>query len=442
MHSAAGGVLRMATGEPRCGDANSKERGYMNDSMRGIPFERSAMVRVGMIGVGGRGMSLLSNLLSIEGVRVTAIYDRERHKAEAAGARIVAAGQPVPGLYAGGDEDCRRMCDREDVDIIYVATPWEAHVSSAVIAMEHGKHAAVEVPAATTLDDCWQLVETSERTRRHCIQLENCCYGYNEMLVNRMVHDGLLGTITHGEAAYIHDLRRELLDDSEGSYWRRRPHRERDGNLYPTHGLGPVAWYMDIDRGDRFDMLVSVSSMERSLAEYRDEHVAPSDPIRAETFRCGDMNTSIIKTVRGRTIVLQHTVVTPRPYERNNLISGTKGTFRDYPARLYLDGQAGGEEWATLEQFKARYEDPLWTNVGERAVRIGGHEGIDYLMNYRLMQCFHEGLAPDMDVYDAAAWSAPGPLSEQSVAQNSLPVRFPDFTRGRWETTSPHPWVQ
>ena len=405
----------------------------MTDTMRGVPFERCTTVRVGMIGVGGRGLSLLHNLLHIEGVRVTSIYDRDRRKAENARARVVAAGQAVPAIYAADEEACRRLCARDDLDVIYIATPWESHVAHAVTAMEHGKHAAVEVPAATTLDDCWQLVETSERARRHCIQLENCCYGYNEMLVNRLVHAGLLGTITHGEAAYIHDLRRELLDDSAGSYWRRAPHRERDGNLYPTHGLGPVARYMDIDRGDRFDVLVSVSSLERSLSEYRDSHVALTDPRRQERYRCGDMNTSLIKTVRGRTIVLQHTVVTPRPYERNNLIAGTKGTFRDYPARLFLDGQAGGEVWTTLDRFKARYEDPLWTQVGERAVRVGGHDGMDYLMNYRLMQCLREGLPPEMDVYDAAGWSVAGPLSEQSVAQGSLPVRFPDFLRGRWE---------
>ncbi len=406
----------------------------MGDSMRGVPFDQHTTVRVGMIGAGGRGLSLMSNLLNIEGVEIASIYDLDRENGEAARARVVAAGRSEPALYSGRHEECLRMCARDDLDAIYVASPWEAHVRHAVCAMENGKHTAVEVPAATTIEGCWQLVETSERTRRHCVMLENCCYGYNEMLVNRMVHAGLLGTITHGEAAYIHDLRAQLLDDAGGTYWRRIPHRERDGNLYPTHGLGPVAWYMDIGRGDRFDFLVSVSSIEHGLSEFRDARLAPEDPRRGERFSCGDMNTSIIKSTGGRTILLQHTVVTPRPYERNNLISGTKGTFRDYPARLYLDGQPGAEEWAPLDQFKAEYEDPLWTYVGERAVRLGGHDGIDYLMNYRLMQCMHQGLPPDIDVYDAAAWSAPGPLSEQSVAQGCLPVRFPDFTQGRNES--------
>jgi len=406
----------------------------MGDSMRGVPFDQHTTVRVGMIGAGGRGLSLMSNLLNIEGVEIASIYDLDRENGEAARARVVAAGRSEPALYSGRHEECLRMCARDDLDAIYVASPWEAHVRHAVCAMENGKHTAVEVPAATTIEGCWQLVETSERTRRHCVMLENCCYGYNEMLVNRMVHAGLLGTITHGEAAYIHDLRAQLLDDAGGTYWRRIPHRERDGNLYPTHGLGPVAWYMDIGRGDRFDFLVSVSSIEHGLSEFRDARLAPEDPRRGERFSCGDMNTSIIKSTGGRTILLQHTVVTPRPYERNNLISGTKGTFRDYPARLYLDGQPGAEEWTPLDQFKAEYEDPLWTYVGERAVRLGGHDGIDYLMNYRLMQCMHQGLPPDIDVYDAAAWSAPGPLSEQSVAQGCLPVRFPDFTQGRNES--------
>jgi hypothetical protein len=400
--------------------------------MRNVPFERRMMVRVGLIGAGGRGMSLLGDLLAIDGVQVTAVYDHGAAQARRAQARVVKSGQSEPALHAGDERGYQELCERNDVDIVYVATPWETHVPMAVYAMEHGKHVAVEVPAATTLEDCWRLVDTSERTRRHCVMLENCCYGYNEMLVNRMVHAGLLGEITHAEAAYIHDLREVLLADAGEGLWRRAPHITRDGNLYPTHGLGPVAWYLDIHRGDRFDFLVSVSSMERSLTAFRDQHVAADSPKRQERYLCGDMNTSIIKTVRGRTILLQHDVVTPRPYDRNNLIAGTKGAFRDYPPRLYLDGQPGGEEWLSLDAFKAEYEDPLWKRVGKLALDVGGHDGIDFLMNYRLMECMREGLPPDMDVYDAAAWSAPGPLSEQSVARGSAPVPFPDFTRGRW----------
>jgi hypothetical protein len=263
--------------------------------------------------------------------------------------------------------------------------------------------------------------------------MENCCYGANEMMVLNMVRAGLFGELLHGEAAYIHDLRSLLFEDQSEGLWRRFPHINRDGNLYPTHGLGPVAQYMDINRGDRFDYLVSMSSLSVSLAEYRDKHIPSGSPKRKEKYKCGDMNTSLIKTAKGRTIMLQHTVSTPRTYDRINLISGTQGVFRDYPPRFYLDGQEGGEKWTNLDKHKAQYEHPLWKNIGELARKRGGHGGMDFIMVYRLMQCMREGLAPDMDVYDAAAVSAPGPLSELSVSQGSAPVKFPDFTRGKWK---------
>jgi predicted dehydrogenase len=409
-------------------------------TMRGVPFERRDTVRVGFAGVGGRGRSLLRDVLAVEGAQIMAVYDRSEESVTRALARIEEAGQPAPAaVYSGDESGFEELCRRDDVDLVYIATPWDLHVPMAVHAMEQGKHAAVEVPAATTLEGCWQLVDTSERTRRHCVMLENCCYGYNELLVLGMVRDGLFGQITHGEVAYIHDLRSILLADKGEGLWRRDPHAHKDGNLYPTHGLGPVARCMDIHQGDRFTLLVSMSSREASLTEYRDRTTAEDDPKRRERYVCGDMNTSLIKTEQGRTIVLQHDVVTPRAYDRINLIAGTKGTFRDVPPRLFLDdeqGAGGGEGehgWGTIDAYKERYEHLLWTRVGELARKLGGHGGMDFLMNYRLIECFRQGLPPDIDVYDAAAWSAPGPLSEMSVAQGSMPVAFPDFTRGNWQ---------
>jgi hypothetical protein len=304
--------------------------------------------------------------------------------------------------------------------------------------MKNGKHAAVEVRACTTLLECWDLVDTSEATRKHCVILENCCYGSNEMMVLGMVRDGLFGDITHGEAAYLHDLR-GILTSSEGEgLWRRFPHMKRNGNLYPTHGLGPVAHYMDIHRGDRFDYMVSVSSAEASLSAYVKTNFADGDPKRAEKYICGDMNTSIIKTQKGRTILLQHDIVNPRPYSRLNSISGTKGAFADYPPRIFVDGPKQ-EDWQTIDAFREKYEHPLWKTTGEMARKTGGHGGMDYVMNYRLMDCLKKGLAPDINVYDAAAWSAPTPLSEASVAQNGAPQKFPDFTRGKWSIHSDSP---
>ena len=319
-----------------------------------------------------------------------------------------------------------------DLDIVYIATPWNWHVPMAVDVMKNGKHAAVEVPAATTLQECWDLVNTSEATRKHCMILENCCYGSSEMTVLQMVRDGVFGEITHGEGAYLHDLRGILTANEGEGLWRRLPHMQRNGNLYPTHGLGPVAHYMDIHRGDRFDYMVSVSSREASLSAYVKEHFPEGDPKRAEKYICGDLNTSIIKTVKGRTILLQHDVVNPRPYSRLNMIQGTKGIFADYPPRIFVDGQKD-EEWQKIDAFKEKYEHPLWKNNEEMARKTGGHGGMDYIMNFRLMDCIKRGLVPDIDVYDAAAWSAPTPLSEASVSQNGAPQKFPDFTRGHWQ---------
>lgn len=397
------------------------------DSMHGIPFERCEMVRVGMIGTGSRGHSLLHEIVACEGVQVTAVADVGEEAVAKAVDQITSAGQSAPATFTGSDA-WRHLLERE-LDIVLIATPWTTHTPYAVAAMEAGKHVAVEVPAATTLDECWQLVETSERTRRHCVMLENCCYDYWETLVKRMVDAGLLGTITHAECAYVHDLRAMLLEDHSEGLWRRRAHIERVGNLYPTHGLGPVAKILGVGETDRFDYLISMSSREAGLSAYRDAILPTDDPKRTEIYRCGDMNSSLIRTQQGRTILLQHDSHTPRPYERNFLISGTQGVFRDYPPRLYLDGIGQHEAWLPIEEYKAQWEDPLWTNLGELARNRGGHGGMDFVMIYRLLQTLHEGLSPDIDVYDAVEWSAPGPLSDTSVANRSRPVDFPNFRR-------------
>ncbi len=402
-------------------------------TMRNVPFTPTPQPRVGIIGVGGRGSGLLGDLLGVENVRVVSVCDLVQEKAERAAKRVTEAGQSAPKIYAGKEDSYKSLLNAGDLDIVYIATPWDLHVPQAVYAMEHGIHAAVEVPVAVTLADCWRIVDVSEKTRKHCVILENCCYGYNELLVLNMVKTGLFGEITHGEAAYIHDLRALLFENSGEGLWRRTPHQTRNGNLYPTHGLGPVARYMGIHEGDRFTRLVSMSSAQRSLTEWRDTHLPEGDPKRRETYRCGDMNTSLIQTAQGRTVVLQHDVVTPRPYSRANLVAGTKGTFSDYPPRIYLDGQEGGEQWAGIDTFKEKYQHRLWRDIGELARKRGGHGGMDFLMTYRLMECLQKGVPPEMDVYDAAAWSAPGPLSDVSVAKGNAPVEFPDFTRGKWK---------
>ncbi|HVX42347.1 MAG TPA: Gfo/Idh/MocA family oxidoreductase [Mycobacteriales bacterium] len=394
----------------------------MPSSIAGMPFEKFDQVRVGMVGLGRRGSSLLSNVLHVDGAVVTGLYDPDPDQSGPAAAAVADSGQEPPAVF-GSFED---LLASDQVDLVCIATPWDQHTPMAVAALDAGKHTCVEVPAATTVEECWALVDASERAGRHCIMLENCCYDYNELLVLNMVRAGMFGELLHAEAAYIHDLREHLL---VGQAWRRKTHISRDGNLYPTHGLGPVAKYLGINRDDYFTTLVSMSSPHRGLEEYRAEHLPADDESWSETYRCGDINTSIIQTAQGRTILLQHQVVNPRPYDRLNLISGTKGTFRDFPARIYLEGQDGPEEYTDLEPYRERFEHELWKDHGSQARSLGGHGGADYVMFAALIGSMLRGEAPDMDVYDAAAWSVPGPLSEQSVAAGSAPVAFPDFLR-------------
>jgi hypothetical protein len=404
-------------------------------SMIGVPFEATKDPRIGFIGVGGRGTGLLGWFLA-QNAQVVAVCDVVPEKAAHASQLVEKAGQKAPQLYTKGPHDYEQLTARNDLDLVVIATPWDWHTPMALSAMENGKHVACEVPLAYTLEDLWKLVDTSEKKRRHCIMLEECCYGYTETLVLNMTRHGMLGTLLNGEAAYLHDLREEMFSGKGEGLWRRAYHTQSDGNLYPTHGLGPVANYMSINRGDRFDYMVSMSTPPRGLAAYREEHTPQGDPKWKEKYVNGDLNVSLIKTASGLTITLKHDVSNPRPYDRINMISGTKGVFVDYPPRIYLDGQPGGEAWGNLDPYKKDYESPLWAEKGEMARTSGGHGGMDFIMIYRLLQCFHEGLAPDMDVYDGAAWSAPGPLSVASVAQGSAPVKFPDFTRGAWNKRS------
>ena len=394
--------------------------------------------KLGLIGTGGRGTELLKNFLGAD-VQVKAICDIVAEKAKNAQSLVEKAGQTSPELYTESDHAYERLVAREDLDLVVIATPWRWHVPMAIASMKHGKHVATEVPAATTIEECWQLVDTAEQTRRHCIMLENCCYGENETLILAMVQAGLFGDLLYGEAAYLHDLREEMFSNKGEGLWRRTVHTERDGNLYPTHGLGPVANYMGINRGDRFDYLVSMSTPAKGLAEYRAKHVPPGDPKWQEHYIDGDMNMSLIKTANGLMINLQHDVSNPHPYSRINCIAGTKGIFRDYPPRIYFDGQPGREEYDSIEPYKAQYENALWKKQGEIARKIGGHGGMDFIECYRLAECMRRGLEPDMDVYDAAAWSAPGPLSQDSLKAGSGPVKVPDFTRGKWKVRSRSP---
>jgi hypothetical protein len=295
------------------------------------------------------------------------------------------------------------------------------------------------------------LVDSSERTQRHCLILENCCYGENELFILNMVREGVFGELTHAECAYIHDLRTVLFSlEGEGA-WRRNYHRLYNGNLYPTHGLGPVAQYLGVGRGDQFKFLVSMSSPEQNLTKWRAEHNPNGGKHASEKYVCGDMNTSIIKTELGRTIMLQHDVVSPRPYSRINALYGTGATFFDYPAQLAVNSpkaydleSPGSHEWlndADMKKMRQRFTHPLWLKLQERAANAG-HGGMDFVENYRHLDCVRKGLTPDITVYDAAAWSCIIQISSLSVENGSMPVPIPDFTRGLWKTMTPLPIVK
>lgn len=408
----------------------------------GLTAPKMDKVRVGFIGVGARGSGHVVQMMQIEGVEIIAICDNHVPSAEASVNRVAKTGRKKPDVYCDGPLDYIRMLDRKDIDIVLIATPWHEHVPMAVAAMNRGKHAFVEVPAAETIEGCWELVETSERTQMHCMMMENVNYGREELMVLNMCRVGVFGELLHGEAAYIHDLRSQMKEIEHGTgSWRTYKYAERNGNLYPTHGLGPVCQYMNINRGDRMDFLCSVSSPARSRELYAQREFPEGHERRTIKFTCGDINTSIVKTVLGKTIMIQWDEQLPRPYTRHNFIQGTKGAFGGFPNRIAIEeGKKSAEEWTDgdgLNAWYEKYDHPLYKRIGEEAKRNGGHGGMDFIMLWRIVYCLRNGLPLDQDVYDAASWSAIGPLSDVSVAKRGKSMNIPDFTRGQWKTMKP-----
>jgi predicted dehydrogenase len=332
-------------------------------------------------------------------------------------------------------------------DVVIIATNWNNHAPMAIECMRHGAHVFVEVPLALTLNELWEIVDTSERTKKHCMMMENVNYGREELLYLNLCRNGIIGDLLHGEAAYIHDCRDLMKNEKRGEgVWRPGHYVRRNGNLYPTHGLGPIAQYMNISRSeDQFKSIVSYSSPAIGANLYVKKN-NPKDHIwNNSDFIAGDINTSIIKTNLGRTIMIQWDEISPRPYSRLNLIQGTKGTLAGYPTRVALEGGVPGatensHSWAEgekLESLYEKYEHPLYLRLGALAKKMGGHGGMDFMMRYRIVECLRKGLPLDQNVYEGAFWSAVSPLSEASVSQQGMPQQFPDFTRGNWKNTEP-----
>jgi hypothetical protein len=302
--------------------------------------------------------------------------------------------------------------------------------------MKNGKHAATEVPAAVTIDECWDLVETAEKYNKHCVMMENCNYGQRELMVLNMVRKGVFGELINASAGYLHDLRNYKLGGAYEEDWRIQHSIKRNGNLYPTHGLGPVANCMNINRGDRFDYLVSMSSNARGLNNFAAKHLGPDHKYSKMKYALGDVNISLIKTVKGLTISLFHDTNLPRPYDRIDMVQGTNAISIGYPDRIHIEGKSPAHEWESLENYREQFDHDLWKNIGELA-KGANHGGMDFLEDYRLVQSLLTGTPTDMDVYDAVALSVQSELSEISVADKSRPVDFPDFTRGMWKKREP-----
>ncbi len=408
-------------------------------NMCGYRAPKLEKVRIGFIGLGMRGPGAVIRMSHIEGVEITALCDKYSDRVEATQKILQEKGLPKAKSYSGSEEAWKKLCDDPDIDLVYICTPWSYHTPMAVYAMENNKHVGVEVPAAKTIDECWQLVETSEKTKKHCMMLENCCYDFFELLTLNMARNGFFGEIVHGEGAYIHDLRFLNFDkDGYADMWRLKENT-RNGNLYPTHGLGPVCQIMNINRGDKMEYLTSMSGndfqMQKTVNELARED-SFFEPFADKEYR-GNMNTTTIKTHKGRTIMIQHDVTSPRPYSRIHLISGTQAMARKWP---YPPKIAKGHQWlneAEFEEMEKRYTPEIVKVVGEMAKKIGGHGGMDFIMDWRLIDCLRNGLPLDQDVYDAALWSAIAPLSEWSVANRSNSIDIPDFTNGAWKKNTP-----
>ncbi len=441
----AGIMAAGLTGHAALLSDESSEKGKVNApkqrfNMSGYAAPKIEKVRIGFVGLGNRGPGAVERMSWIEGVEIVALCDQYDDRVEKMQKLLEKRGLPRARSYSGNKSAWKAMCENPDIDLIYITTPWAWHTPMAVYAMDHGKHAVSEVPAAKTIDECWQLVETSERTKKHFMMLENCCYDFFELLTLNMARQGFFGEIIHGEGAYIHDLRESNFSKTGYSeMWRLRENQQRNGNLYPTHGLGPICQVMNINRGDQMEYLTSMSSADFQMAAMANELAAKDSfykEFSGKNYR-GNMNTTTVRTFKGRTIMIQHDVTSPRPYSRIHLISGTKGVACKWPEPARI---ATAHEWLKEDEMKKleeQYTPEIVKLIGSMAKKVGGHGGMDFMMDWRLIDCLHNGLALDQNVYDAALWSSIAPLSEKSVANRSNSVDVPDFTNGAWKTNAP-----
>ncbi len=399
-------------------------------------------VRVGFIGLGMRGPGAVERFTHIPGTKIQALCDLRPERVENAQKILEKAKLPKAKGYSGAEDAWKKLCERDDIDLVYIATDWRHHAPMALYAMEKGKHVVVEVPGAMTLEDIWALIDMSEKTRKHCMMLENCVYDFFELTTLNMAQQGVFGEILHVEGSYIHNL-----EEYWGEYWnnwRLDYNQKHRGDVYPTHGLGPACQLLDIHRGDKMNYLVSMDTKAVGGPEY----IKKTTGKDVKDFKNGDHTMTMIRTEKGKTIQIQHDVVSPRPYTRMYQLTGTEGFANKYPVEGYAlrpDNLSkdvapnienlNSHRFVSEEVKKAlmkKYQHPIQKELTETAKKVGGHGGMDFIMDYRLIYCLRNGLPLDMDVYDLAEWSCLPALTEISLENNSAPVEVPDFTRGNW----------
>jgi hypothetical protein len=406
-------------------------------NMCGYAAPKLDKVRIGYIGIGGRGLASVTRMRLIEGVEIKAMCDILPDRVEMGQQALKEVGMPAARAYAGSEVIWREMCQDPDLDLIYIATPRNLHAEMCVLSMESGKHAVTEVPAVQSIDDAWKIVETSEKSRKHCMMLENCTYDFFELLVLNMARQGFFGEIVHADGGYIHDQRD--INVGKDKPWRLDTFINRNGNIYPTHGLGPVCQVLNINRGDKLDYLTSMSSndytMDQKIADLaeKDEYYRKY----VNKWKLGNVNTSVIRTLKGKTIMLQYNISNPRPYSRIQTIVGTKGISQKYPEPPRIAVEHAWLNDEEMGKLVEKYTPKIVSLVGEMAKKVGGHGGMDFLMDWHLIDCLRNGIPLDMDVYDAATWSSIVPLSEWSVANGSQPIPVPDFTCGSFVKNTP-----
>ena len=415
------------------------ERPAGQESALGMTADPIETVRVGFIGLGMRGSGAVPRYCFIPGVEIKALCDLRQECVDYNQQTLAYYGFPAADSYVGEDA-WKEVCEREDIDLIYICTDWLSHTPIALYAMEHGKHVAIEVPAAQTLEEIWALINTSERTRKHCMMLENCVYDFFELTALQMAQEGMFGEIIHAEGAYQHNL--DPYWDEYWNNWRLDFNHANRGDVYPTHGIGPICQALNIHRGDRMKTLVAMDTKPFNGPK----HVAARTGEPCTDFQNGDQTCTLIQTENGKTMLIEHDVMTPRPYSRMYQLVGTDGFAGKYPVGQMCLRSEGAEKvaydnlqgevvysGAELDALMAQHRNILLTPELETlAKQVGGHGGMDFIMDYRLIYCLHNGLPLDMDVYDLAEWCCLGDLSRLSLENGNMPVAIPDFTRGDW----------